>query len=144
MPAPDSPPDEKPLPDAYLLRHPVETLSKPIAVTPNRATIGRSSENTIVIDAQTVSRKHAVIVSREDKYYVNDLDSHNGTFINGKKINISTIAHHDRISFGNLSFLFLRKSKTKPPAKNPTVAGTQEGTLPNSSAISMAGASSDQ
>jgi len=118
MPSPDSPLGKKPSPDAYLLRHPVETLAKPIAVTPDRATIGRSSENTIVIDAQTVSRKHAVIVSREDKYYVNDLDSHNGTFLNGKKINISTIEDHDRISFGNLSFLFLRKSKTKPLTKD--------------------------
>ena len=118
MPSPDSPLGEKTSPDAYLLRHPVETLAKPIAVTPDRATIGRSSENTIVIDAQTVSRKHAVIVSRDGKYYVNDLDSHNGTFINGKKINISTIEDHDRISFGNLSFLFLRKSKTKPLTKD--------------------------
>ena len=114
----DTPQDKRPSPDAYLLRHPVETLAKPIAVTPGRATIGRAPENTIVIDAQTVSRKHAVIVSRDGKYYVNDLDSHNGTFINGKKINISTIEHHDRISFGNLSFLFLRKSKTKPLAKD--------------------------
>ena len=118
MPSPDSPLGDQTLPDAYLLRHPVETLAKPIAVTPDRATIGRSSENTIVIDAQTVSRKHAVIVSRDGKHYVNDLDSHNGTFINGKKINISTIEHHDRISFGNLSFLFLRKSKTRPLTKD--------------------------
>jgi len=118
MPSQETPVDNKQSPDAYLIRHPVETLAKPIAVPPNRATIGRSSENTIVIDAQTVSRKHAVIVSRDGKYYVNDLNSHNGTFINGKKINISTIEHHDRIAFGKLSFLFLKKSEAKPLEKD--------------------------
>lgn len=93
-------------PEAYLIPHPVESLTQPIPLTPNRATIGRSPKNSILIDAKTVSRRHAVIISRDGNFYVNDMNSRNGTYINDKKINISPITHHDHITFGNQSFLF--------------------------------------
>ncbi len=100
-------------PDAYLLSHPLESAAQPIPVTPHRATIGRSPENTIVIDAETVSRMHAVIISRDGNYQVNDLKSRNGTYINGQKITVSPINNHDRIAFGNQTFLFLKRSDDK-------------------------------
>ena len=97
-------------PEAYLIPHPVESLTQPIALTPSRTTIGRSPKNAILIDAKTVSRRHAVIISRDGNFYVNDMNSRNGTYINDKKINISPVAHHDRITFGNQSFLLLKTS----------------------------------
>lgn len=48
--------------------------------------IGRSPDNDIQIKDKSVSRKHLKIVRREDKYLVKDLESKNGTFINGKRI----------------------------------------------------------
>lgn len=102
-------------PDAYLLPYPIEFLSKPIPVTPNRATIGRSSQNTIIIDSATVSRRHAVIISREGNYFVKDMDSRNGTFINGAKVSVSRVEPHNRVTFGNHTFLFLKKSGEAGP-----------------------------
>ncbi len=97
-------------PNAYLLPHPIESLSKPIPVSPNRATIGRSLQSAIILTSDSVSRRHAVMISREGNYYVKDMDSRNGTFINGEKVTISRVDHHDRITFGNQTFLFLKKS----------------------------------
>jgi signal transduction histidine kinase len=111
--APPNPRKSEATPRAYLLSHPVESLSPPIAVLPTRTTVGRSPGNTIVINDRSVSRRHAVIISRDGNYYVNDMSSHNGTYINGKKISISAIDHHDRIAFGNQTFLFLRTSDPK-------------------------------
>ena len=50
--------------------------------------IGRSNECDIVLDTDTISRKHAVIekVENEDVFYIKDLGSVNGTFVNGRKI----------------------------------------------------------
>jgi signal transduction histidine kinase len=109
--------DNHQTPGAYLLPHPMVSPSNPIALPPKRATIGRSAHNTIIIDAATVSRRHAVMITRKGNYYVKDMESQNGTFINDSKITISRVDHHDRITFGNQSFLFLKKSdEGVPPA----------------------------
>lgn len=50
------------------------------------ATIGRSSNNDVVIMEQHVSRQHAVISYRDGVFLVNDLGSANGTFVNDSRI----------------------------------------------------------
>lgn len=53
----------------------------------DRVTIGRDKENDIVIGgANSVSRKHAVIEKKADRYFITDVGSTNGTFLNNKKI----------------------------------------------------------
>jgi pSer/pThr/pTyr-binding forkhead associated (FHA) protein len=50
-------------------------------------TVGRSSENDLVLDAdEFASTKHARISPRRDGVWVEDLDSTNGTFVNGMKV----------------------------------------------------------
>ena len=53
--------------------------------------IGREADTDIQINAPAVSRKHARLVKRPEGYWIEDLGSSNGTFINGKRI-------EDRIS----------------------------------------------
>jgi pSer/pThr/pTyr-binding forkhead associated (FHA) protein len=48
--------------------------------------VGRTKDNDIQIKNQTVSRKHLKIVRRGNKYFITDLKSRNGTFINGNYI----------------------------------------------------------
>ena len=54
----------------------------------NKIYIGRSPKCDIVLNTDTISRKHAFIekVSNDDVFYIKDLGSVNGTFVNGKKI----------------------------------------------------------
>ncbi len=49
-------------------------------------TIGREPENTIHIDDGLVSRYHALVQKIKDAYFIKDLDSTNGTFVNGREI----------------------------------------------------------
>ena len=48
--------------------------------------IGRSDDNDIQIKDKTVSRKHLKILIRDNRYYLEDLESKNGTYVNGEQI----------------------------------------------------------
>jgi signal transduction histidine kinase len=100
-------------PIAYLLPYPAASMSKPIPVASNRVTIGRSPHSAIIIATNTVSRHHAVMISREGNYFIKDMDSRNGTYINDEKVTISRVEHRDRIAFGDQAFLFLKTRDDK-------------------------------
>ena len=51
-----------------------------------RITIGRISANNIIIDDNMVSRRHAVIQKIRNSYFLIDLNSKNGSFVNGKQV----------------------------------------------------------
>lgn len=92
---------------AYLLPKRPDTLSRPIPLMSGRITIGRSPKNTVTVEATTVSRHHAVIVSSDGRYYIKDLKSRNGTFVNNRRIDVNQVDHHDRITIGDQRFIFL-------------------------------------
>jgi pSer/pThr/pTyr-binding forkhead associated (FHA) protein len=68
--------------------------------------IGRSSESDILLDDITVSRHHAVIEKKDSAYIIKDLESLNGTYINGNIVNEKELNNGDRIQIGKYIFLF--------------------------------------
>ncbi len=52
----------------------------------NSTLIGRAVENDLQIKDPTVSRKHLKIIRKDEKYFVEDFESQNGTWINGQLI----------------------------------------------------------
>ncbi|MFG3026790.1 FHA domain-containing protein [Streptomyces sp. NPDC048254] len=78
-----------------------------IPVLDTRVTFGRNSENTVVISSLSVSRFHAEIVFDEDKGYVlSDLESSNGTLVNGEEVESRLLQPGDEISLGDQEFRF--------------------------------------
>jgi pSer/pThr/pTyr-binding forkhead associated (FHA) protein len=63
-------------------------------------TIGRGAINDIVIPEQTVSTKHATITIENGSFFLNDLGSTNGTFVNGSRIDKKLLKAGDIIKFG--------------------------------------------
>lgn len=51
-----------------------------------KITIGRETDNNIVIDSKLASRHHCVIQKIRDAYFLKDENSTNGTFLNGRRI----------------------------------------------------------
>jgi pSer/pThr/pTyr-binding forkhead associated (FHA) protein len=69
-------------------------------------TIGRTNDNTIVLDSQRVSRHHARVEQTADGFILHDLGSGNGTFVNGQKVTDRKLEDGDTIHIGGFRLLF--------------------------------------
>src|SRR5437870_4759171 len=58
-----------------------------------RIVIGRNADCNIVLNVPAVSREHAVIHKKQGKYYIEDMKSRNGTFVNSKEVSARTQLH---------------------------------------------------
>lgn len=66
--------------------------------------IGRSSECDISLAASHLSRRHAKMFVKDGQLYIKDLDSSNGTFLNGKRIAEAKVKRGDELRFDALCF----------------------------------------
>lgn len=69
-------------------------------------TIGRGYSNLLRLDGEEISRVHAIIYRRDDDYFVRDLDSKNGIFLNGAKANVVRLHPGDRLQVGKYQMIF--------------------------------------
>lgn len=70
-------------------------------------TLGRSPESGIQFTESTVSRNHAKIEYADGEFYLQDLNSANGTFVNDKKVDRCKLQHNDYIKIGTSEGTFL-------------------------------------
>jgi len=73
----------------------------------DETTIGRESGNVIALPLPSVSRRHCVIQRNDDEFTIRDLDSANGTFVNGIPVKEQSLSHSDQIRLGSIELLFL-------------------------------------
>lgn len=72
-------------------------------------TIGRGGENTIVLDMDNVSRRHARILSESDGHFLEDLGSTNGTYVNDAEVKFSRqLVNGDLLKIGGAILKFLQ------------------------------------
>jgi len=71
--------------------------------------IGRGRDNDIVIENLSVSRNHARIRLKDDRYILTDLNSANGTYVNGVKITRTELVNNDVITIGKHKLHFADK-----------------------------------
>jgi pSer/pThr/pTyr-binding forkhead associated (FHA) protein len=79
------------------------SVLKELKIDKDEIIIGRDSGNDIQIDNVAVSREHARIIKGPNFYFIEDLNSTNGTFVNGKKIYKKFLQEVDEISIGKHS-----------------------------------------
>jgi serine phosphatase RsbU (regulator of sigma subunit) len=85
-------------------------LTEPITIDGDRYILGRHPDCNIVLDAASVSRQHAQIVRENGQYFIEDLHSRNGTFVNGRSITARTpLEDGDRLKICDLSLAFYTK-----------------------------------
>lgn len=92
----------------------------PIAGT---CSIGRLSSNTIMLPEERVSRRHALInVQGDHEFWLVDLGSGNGTYLNGRRVGQPTRLHHgDQIEIGSFQLRFHQNTANRP-AQQPTAS----------------------
>jgi pSer/pThr/pTyr-binding forkhead associated (FHA) protein len=69
-------------------------------------TTGRSPDSDVFLDDVTVSRKHAEIRRQEAGWFVHDLGSLNGTYVNRERVDITKLASGDEIQVGKFKLVF--------------------------------------
>jgi pSer/pThr/pTyr-binding forkhead associated (FHA) protein len=74
-------------------------------------TIGRNVKNDIQIDNLSVSKQHARIVKHQGKFFIEDMKSTNGTYLNEKKIAKEKLANNDVITIGKHTLLAILEKK---------------------------------
>ena len=107
---------------------------KDVQITKDKTTLGRRPYNDIVIDNLAVSGEHAVLQMVGADVFIEDLNSTNGTYINGKAIKKQLLANNDTVEVGKYKIKFLLED-----------TGDYEKTMilkAGSGAASMAGAGS--
>lgn len=71
-----------------------------------RSTVGRSSTNSIVLDSDSVSMVHARLLQKDNEWWVLNLLSTNGTYVNDRKVTDAKLHDGDRLHFGDAEFIF--------------------------------------
>ncbi len=80
-----------------------------VHVLGRRTTVGRMPDNELRIDADFISRHHAVLLNAAGGITVEDLDSTNGVFVNNVRVARRQLNPGDLVTFGKTTFRFLLK-----------------------------------
>jgi pSer/pThr/pTyr-binding forkhead associated (FHA) protein len=75
-----------------------------ISLTRPEMTIGRHTENDIRLPLPDVSRRHCRFLHTDGRWQVVDLNSLNGVYLNGEKVQQATVFHNDVIRIGSFTF----------------------------------------
>ena len=86
----------------------------PFSVGQAAAVFGRGDESVVVLDGEFVSRRHFEILLREGETVLRDLNSSNGTRVNGKKILEVVLHSGDTVEVGEFSLVFVRSDRATP------------------------------
>ena len=125
---------------------------KEVQITKDKTTLGRRPYNDIVIDNLAVSGEHAVLQMVGNDVFIEDLNSTNGTYINGRAIKKQLLAHNDTVEIGKYTIryavedgsdyertMILRPGQTPPPAQPSSQSGAGFGPSAHAPAASNFG-----
>ncbi|MCK6434728.1 MAG: FHA domain-containing protein [Burkholderiaceae bacterium] len=106
---------------------------KEVQITKDKTTLGRRPYNDIVIDNLAVSGEHAVLQMVGQDVFIEDLNSTNGTYINGKAIKKQLLAHNDTVEIGKYKIKYLvedggdyEKTMIMRPGAQPPMPGAAQ------------------
>ena len=99
--------------------------------------VGRDPVNDVVIDAQYVSRRHCRFENVDEGFRVVDLDSHNGTAVNGVPVKERALHVGDRISLGGTSFVFADPDAGVDPGEHDIALELDDAPLPTRATVEL-------
>ncbi len=105
-------------------------LKQSIPIKTDVLSIGRASNNDIVIDNMGVSSHHAVISKKEGFFFLDDINSTNGTFLNAKKITSrQRINQQDSIVIGKHTLMFSEWSQSQGSSSTVSYQESDDATI---------------
>ena len=112
-----------------------------VQVTKDRTSVGRRPYNDVVIDNLAVSGEHAVLQMSGNEVYLEDLNSTNGTFVNGKAVKKQLLNDSDMVEIGKYKIKYVNEASSG--AVDKAIMGLSRAaelapTLPNGPAAAIA------
>ena len=92
--------------------------------------IGRGTENDIVLADPSVSTSHGRLVFKTDRVFVEDLDSANGTRLNGKVVKSAELHDGDRLVLGDVEMTIQLAEEAAAPAAPPAATAPERPAVP--------------
>ena len=83
---------------------------KEVQLTKDRTSLGRRPYNDIVIDNLAVSGEHAVLQMSGNEVYLEDLNSTNGTYVNGKAVKKQLLQNSDMVEIGKYKIKYVNEA----------------------------------
>ncbi len=91
-----------------------EMKDRTFELTDDKITVGRLPDNLLRLENNAVSSHHAELTRKGDDYVVRDLNSTNGTRVNGQRVIEIRLYHGDMIHFGHLQLQYLSSARAAP------------------------------
>ena len=124
---------------------------KEVQLTKDRTTLGRRPYNDIVIDNLAVSGEHAVLQMTGNEVYLEDLNSTNGSYVNGKAVKKQLLHNSDTVEIGKYKIkyinevagpsfektMILKAGALVPPPGQTAPAGQPHAAAPSAHAASL-------
>jgi pSer/pThr/pTyr-binding forkhead associated (FHA) protein len=103
---------------------------KEVQLTKDRTTLGRRPYNDIVIDNLAVSGEHAILQMSGADVHIEDLNSTNGTYINGKAVKKQLLKHNDTVEIGKHKLKFFNEASGPGFEKTMVIKSPAAGAPP--------------
>jgi len=88
-----------------------ENRGKAFDLTKSKESLGRSSDNTIVLQDRRISSRHAEIVRKRHGYEIKNLDHSKALQVNGEVFKTTRLQHGDWITIADTTFVFSEDSE---------------------------------
>jgi adenylate cyclase len=107
----------------YLIVHPGKAIAHRFVLPAGRVVLGRALDNAICVNDKSLSRRHAELVSDEERITIGDLGSKNGTYVNGARLRRPVALHDgDHVRCGEVVFEYrVERKHTARPLQPETV-----------------------
>jgi hypothetical protein len=107
---------------ATFLIHKPDDETQVIKLEKDHVSLGRQDDNDVVVDDVFVSRRHAEVEKKLERYMIKDCHSRYGTYVNGERINETLLSYGDEIQVGNTWITFVDEKTLDhiPERKTPT------------------------
>ena len=79
-------------------------VGRVVVIRQGKCTFGRAEGCTIVLASEKVSKRHCEFTLTAEEFFVKDLGSSNGTFVNGEPVKESRLARGDHVQLGDYVF----------------------------------------
>ncbi|MBG9388895.1 FHA domain-containing protein [Caenimonas aquaedulcis] len=113
---------------------------KEVQLTKDRTSLGRRPYNDIVIDNLAVSGEHAVLQMSGNEVYLEDLNSTNGTYVNGKAVKKQLLQNNDTVEIGKYKIKYINEVAGPTFEKTMIIKAGMVPPMPGPAAPAAAGA----